>query len=485
MRMGFYRTWQLKKAECGAITIQRLWRGIGGRTKFGILWAEWQYFLAHTPQALTIQKVVRGHHARVHNPLVSQAMRDMYNIRAREAEACVAVRFQANARRFIAYKKVEAWREVCNRRDLDEFNSILIMQMLARRYNAYRELLRRRFEKMRKDKLEDRASRKMQSWYRDTLNKYLSKLSGVELQKAMNKTWKMTLLLQRSYRAFKGRERVNKMRIEKAMLNYAATIVQKIFRGARILYWRDMRLNVIAAYVLDRHYIERRESVAASRLRYQAYVIENQRDSASNSDDPEDPDADVKWVLKHDTRMNKPYWINPITEIITYDEPAEAHAKEKSLLGYRVRVYWTAQELWYEGVLSDYHKRKRRHRVDYDDGDHEWLNIERENERVQIQEADGSWIMVLTHKAPGELKEVSKVNAANDEARFKVEAMEDACQWKKIENDQAAEAVIYISTRTGEIRAGTIDSPNWVVHEDEYGYVIAPSFLPRYPLFRG
>ena len=52
-----------------------------------------------------------------------------------------------------------------------------------------------------------------------------------------------------------------------------------------------MRLNVIAAYALDRHYIERKGSVALSRLRYKAYVIENRRDSASNSDDPEDADA--------------------------------------------------------------------------------------------------------------------------------------------------------------------------------------------------
>ena len=61
----------------------------------------------------------------------------MYNYRAREAEAIVAVRFQANARRFLAMKRVEAWREVCGRRDIDEANAILVMQMLARRYNAY------------------------------------------------------------------------------------------------------------------------------------------------------------------------------------------------------------------------------------------------------------------------------------------------------------------------------------------------------------
>lgn len=470
LRMGFWRIWQERRRLEGAITLQRLWRGILGRAIFKVKWDDYQYFLAHAPQAICIQRWVRGHHDRVHSPLVAQAMRDMYNYRAREAEAIVAVRFQANARRFLATKRVEAWREICSRRNIDETNSILIMQMLARRYNATKELLRRRYEKIRKDKLEDRASRKIQQWYNKQLNRYLSKLSGVELQKAMNRTWKMTLLLQRAYRGFKGRERINKMRIHTASLNYAATVIQKTFRGARILYWKDMRLNVIAAYALDRQYIERRESVAASRLRYKAYVIENQRDSASNSEDPEDPDADVEWVLKHDKKMDKPYWINPVTEIITYDEPPKPFAKEMSLIGYRVRVFWTAQEMWYEGAVTDFHKRKRRHRIEYDDGDHEWLNIEMESERVQIQEEDGSWIMVLMHKAPGDLMEMNKVSAAQDEAKFKLDAMEDACQWKLIQSDQQQDAVIYISTRTGEIRAGTIDSEDWVVHEDEFGY---------------
>ena len=50
---------------------------------------------------------------------------------------------------------------------------------------------------------------------------------------------------------------------------------------------------------------------------------------------------------------------------------------------------------------------------------------------------------------------VTKVEKAGDEAKFKIEAMEDANQWKKVENDVSAESVIYISTRTGEIRAGT------------------------------
>ena len=143
------------------------------------------------------------------------------------------------------------WRrgEVCNRRDIDEANAILQLQMLARRYNAYNELLRRRCTKMRKGQARRSCFAQTAEMVYNQLNRYLSKLSGVELQKAMNRTWKNDPAFTKGL-SFKGRERVNKLRIHKASLNFAAIMIQKTFRAARILYWKDMRLNVIAAYAL-------------------------------------------------------------------------------------------------------------------------------------------------------------------------------------------------------------------------------------------
>lgn len=52
------------------------------------------------------------------------------------------------------------------------------------------------------------------------------------------------------------------------------------------------------------------------------------------------------------------------------------------------------QDCWYEGTITRYHRRKRRHRVEYDDGDHEWINLLDECDRVQVQQEDGLWNMV-------------------------------------------------------------------------------------------
>ena len=470
-RMDFYRTWKHRCAMEAANLIQRVFRGNFGREIFRKKRTAWRKFIANTPYAISMQKVMRGHHVRVHHPLVSQSMRDLYVNRQREAEAWVSVRFQSNARRFLAYKRTEAWREYVLRRHLDEFNSILILQMLGRRYNARKILFQKRFEKLRRDKLENGAACKIQVWYRNEMNRYLSKLGGKELQKAMNKTWRMTLLLQRSYRGFKGREMFNKKRIQTAVEYYAAIKIQCKFRAARILHWKDMRLNVIAAYALDRHYIERREGVAASRLRYKAYVIENRRDSASNSDDPEDADADAIWVKHFDYKKNRPYWVNESSKTITFDEPPTMFAKERSMVHMRCRVFWPVAHLWYEGSITDFHKRKIRHRIEYDDGDHEWLNLIENQERVQIQLEDGSWIMVLMYKPPGEQEELRKKEKKADQEMFKKQAFEDANCWQIIQDDaDDQQPLIFMSTKTGELRAGSIDARSWIVHADDFGY---------------
>jgi hypothetical protein len=59
--------------------------------------------------------------------------------------------------------------------------------------------------------------------------------------------------------------------------------------------------------------------------------------------------------------------------------------------------YYLAQDCWYLGTVARYHRRKRRHRVEYDDGDHEWINFTDECDRVQVQQEDGLWNMVRVH----------------------------------------------------------------------------------------
>jgi hypothetical protein len=275
-----------------------------------------------------------------------------------------------------------------------------------------------------------------------------------------------THLLQRVVRGHLGRERMARVKIEKAVRVYAAITIQRVYRGSRVLHWRDLCLNVIAAFVLDRQYLERKDRIAASRLRYKQYIESFRHDSASE-DEGEDPEPEGStWVKMQDYKKKRDYWMNMVTGEITYIEPMGTLVKEKSLMNKRVRVFWVAQGEWYTGTVTRFHKRKHRygrpfpfpcsssvrffmllhkyclyyipvdtvythihtlttlrtyyiramrepnpslpsplqpnlycdcrHRVEYDDGDHEWIDMDKELDRVQVLLADGSWVMVRT-----------------------------------------------------------------------------------------
>ena len=179
--------------------------------------------------------------------------------------------------------------------------------------------------------------------------------------------------------------------------------------------------------MLDRQYLERRERVVASRVRYKAYVDENRKDSASEEEAEE---INLTWEKKYDNVRRRDYWYNEYTNQITYDEPPDPLSIPKAFIGVRIRVFWVAQGVWYEGVVGRYHRRKQRHRINYDDGDHEWLNMEQERDRIQIQQADGSWVLYLLYRPPELLNEWSKKEKMRENENYRDQAFREANQWK-------------------------------------------------------
>jgi hypothetical protein len=211
--------------------------------------------------------------------------------------------------------------------------------------------------------------------------------------------------------------------------------------------------------------------VAASRLRYKQFVEKNRRDSASDSEEKDDV-YDQIWVEKFDAKKKKPYWYCEADNIVTYDEPKVGDAHEKAIIGQRVRVYWIVQLQWYEGYVSEFHRRKRRHRIEYDDGDHEWVDFNQEHERVQVQLEDGSWVMYLTFQTEDQKSEWAKLDKLKENERLKKQSWDDVLCWKMVLDDRHGldGRIMYISTKTGEMRAGAPFSENWVIQDDGIGF---------------
>lgn len=466
-RLPFHHAAVARKRLTCCGFIQRVFRGYKGRLVCARLRAQHLVFLKLFPHALKLQRVFRGHICRRKNRYIATAIRQMIQKRLNEAVVAISVRFQSCGRRFLARKRAEAWKEVRLRRTNDEFNSILIMQCCARVYNACVKVRKVRAEKARLDDLIYRSANKIQKWMCLCTKRHRAFMSDDQRRRIYAREWGATLMLQKTYRGYKGKEKFNHRKIIWARESWAAAQIQRIYRGCKILRWNDLRLNIISAYVLDRHYVERQDAIAASRNRYRMFLAEVKRDSASEPDQEQEEPPD--WVENWDRIRQKKWWYNPITNVSTYDEPLGHEVHEKAMLYQRVRVYWVVQCKWYEGVLMDFHRRKRRHRVQYDDGDHEWLNLEMEADRVQIQLDDGSWVMYSMFKPVETVAEINKVQKAAEEQKYKDMAFRDAMQWKIVPAD-TDDCIMYLSEISGELRTGILGADRWLVQDDGFGY---------------
>lgn len=450
------------------MAIQRVWRGYCGRVRAAAMRKQRQEMLTLTPHVLRLQKIFRGHRSRRINKYVAEVMREVYDVRRREAEVGIAVRFQSCGRRFLARRRILAIRELTHRRREDEYAAAVVMQNLVRMYVSKVKYKNIRLQNMRVGDMRSRAAARIQAFYRASKGKYNSKLTRKEMLMIARRRLNATIILQRFMRGHWARQEYNKRRIARAVRYFAAREIQRVFRGRRVLPWRDMRLNIIASFVLDRQYIERMDRVAACRMRYKNYLIDIRRDSASESED-EDPEMNMKWTKAFDYKCNKEYWINIETGDVTYEEPFDELEVKKSLVGARVRVLWVVQGEWFEGTVARYHVRKNRYRIEYDDGDHEWMHLEHEKERVQIQLDDGSWTMFLLFQPDSVKAQMEKIAERRRIHEYQEQAYRDAQQWRVV-SDDPNEKLMFISDITGVIRTGAPDAMQWVIQDDGNGY---------------
>lgn len=381
------------------------------------------------------------------------------------------------------------------RRREDAHNAAIVIQGLIRSGLSKGKMKKLLQKKQRIDDMKNRSAARIQAFYRASKGKYNSKLTRQELLMIQRRRKAAGDLIGRIIRGHQGRQKANKLRIEKVVRYVAARTIQRIYRGRRVIHWRDMRLNIIASFILDRQYIERMERTKMARYRYQQYLQDIQKDSASESDDEVDTSA-ILWVKNYNPQLNIQYWVHVETNEISYEEPPDETALQKSLIGTKVKILWCVQNEWFEGTVTRYHVRKKRFRIEYDDGDHEWLNIEQERDRVQVLNDVGSWVMFSLWKPPLIEHEIKKREQKLENQRIREEAYRDARQWRIITTDVTlndenynnyynnnynydnsgsndngiSKSIMYMSDLTGIIRTGAKDTLDWIIQDDGYGF---------------
>ncbi|RHZ18944.1 hypothetical protein DYB31_003768, partial [Aphanomyces astaci] len=87
-------------------------------------------------------------------------------------------------------------------------------------------------------------------------------------------------------------------------------------------------------------------------------------DSASEADSEDD------WYAYPGTN-GQPWWFSPSRDQRQIVRP-NCYAIAKSMVGLGVRVYWPFEATWFQGRIVKYCTSKRKHKIEYLDGDKEW-----------------------------------------------------------------------------------------------------------------
>lgn len=410
----------------------------------------------------------------------------LYRRRAVDATNAVVVILQRTVRRFVVRRRISAYKELVQRGRMNLTHAATLIQSHARRRIAMKTVAGLRELRARYLYVLDRASRRLQKWLRDCVVRIRAKRER-ELRRTMRiRQWAAASVMQRVYRGHVGRTLVQRRRIIDATRWFAATLIQKVFRGSLVLPWRDVRLNKMASFVFDRYRHERALRQRDCSRRYARFVVDCRVDSCSEEDEDEEETSD--WTETRHGQSGARCWFNASTKERTFVEPFSSRVADESYVGLRVRVLWLVQQQWFGGRVVRFNARKRKYRVEYDDGDHEWVSFDRDAARVQIWqdvvaeegqweegeegEGEGTWVMHQLYMSSAQRVEAERRVMRVQERQAREAAFVDVRQWAVLSDDAGTGRVLFMCGETGELRTGVPDALLWEVRADEMGYPV-------------
>jgi len=384
-----------------------------------------------------------------------------------------------------ARKKTEALREYQRQRRRDMALAVVEMQRVVRGHACRGGTRRMRFELMRTVAMEMRAVVEMQKMYRG----YHVRLHIDEYREACERARLFreaaAMYLQCFWRQCQSVTRLRRKQAQHRFRCEYATKIQMFWRRMGVPGWKPMRFSRIVQSVRTQYRLDMLE-VRRDVLQKEFNRIQSQgRDSASEDDEKEalgliEPDDEGynSWEEFFDDEKGRVVWFNAAKQIRRFKPPI-GYEYEESLVSLQVKIFWSMEHTWYDGVITKWSKKHKRHRVDYDDGDHEWIDLRDEETRVQILDRDREgehWVQYQYFEPPllqkrrhdhqgmhlqcQEEEQEHKLAAAaekrqqkKDELAQLMRAAEDdrAKAWQK-EYSQAEGMFIEVNSITGEAR---------------------------------
>ncbi|KAE9027258.1 hypothetical protein PF002_g2607 [Phytophthora fragariae] len=376
-----HRVERTKLINRSAVRIQSLVRGMIGRAAFARSQREEQRLGAWSVFAVKVQAAYRGYWTRRHFVLVRKSMeryRLEQNLLQREA---AATRLQESYRARFGRSRFEDLMTLNQRRRKEQRDAAVTLQRLYRTRaarRAYRQLqaaIARQKEEIREL---ERLAVKLQSNWRGHRSRR-NELVRVRAEAAAREVRQHAAAsrINAGVRGYFGRRYARAERVRVQTRLRAACIIQRAWRRYSEPDPRQLSLNAMLMHLRKSALNE--DAVARAQ---QAEILRKAKDLV-NRDSASEPESDDDWRDFQDEYGDQ-FWFSPSRNERVYMRPND-HAREKSILEMSCRVLWPLEQRWFDGRVTRYNWKKDRHRIDYDDGDHEWLSLFRaDSSRIQL-----------------------------------------------------------------------------------------------------
>jgi hypothetical protein len=463
----------------GALMIQKCYRGHRVRLEAAELRKHRALQRANAHRAVPLQALFRSHFVRRQDTVVASALVELRRSRMEELREAAAVRSGAAIRAAVARRRCQALGELRRQQWRDRAIAARALQRAARAYIARAVMRRIRLEAEMERDLEAQAATRIQTFWRGCLGKHNGALARKELERMQRARHRSALRLQACFRGFQGREEAESRRVTLWRAGAAAVRIQAAFRRSRVLPWRRVRASAVALYVLQRQEMEYQDGLTGVELQDRHRIEAARHDSCSEDEEEEErreaaglpPSDDARihaaWEEVTDNATGRSYWWNGVLEQAAERRP---HARELALLGARVRVYWPLEGQGFEGRVARFNRRRGKHRIDYKDGDHEWMALDEEEDRV-VMEREGAWVQLRSFVDPDELEGRRREAAFASRRRQAQQYIdEDVQRWDRVWDD-GAQLMRWLDRKSGSTFYARPDADSWTLDMDDMAEV--------------
>lgn len=380
-----------------------------------IIRQRFKHILGGTSAVVKIQTIFRGFSVRKNDATISPALMELRRERYVAKRLAATVLIQSFIRTSLAKSRFKKEKKLSRIKSM----STLTIQNLFRVYKAKCCLVNLKYQANLLYNLQFKSACLIQKMFRCHQNQKSAKYILWSLRERKRLRNITATCIQSVVRGHFGRRKVSEIRENR--MN-AATYIQKIVRGARVIEWKYARINKACTHILQR---QQREI---------EFSAESARNRLINNDGCDEDEA----IGSNEMQSN----------ITTSDKDVhtthKAYEYERSMLGLKCQIYWPLNQKYFTGTITKYNPRKEKWLVVYDDQDREWINLKDEQDRVLLF-ANDSWKTLDTYE-PLSVKNMREMKAKMKQIyREQLEKKKIALSWVPLLWDEERKRYIYYS----------------------------------------